>query len=127
MMIDIDVQRLLAQAIDSPTKLHLLLLFHEHPRMEASSMYMAERTCRDIWSVAQALRELAEDGILEVSQISGELIYVYRPRSEYIDPIHALMVRYNDPLQRDHLRRSIRELSSYAAFRRAAARRSNGY
>lgn len=126
-MIDGHVQRLLAQAIDSPTKLHLLLIFHDHPRLEVTAMQMAERTCRDIWSVSQSLRELAEDGILEMTHAAGEPVYVYGPRVEYIDPIHTLMLRYNDPLQRDQLHRSIRELASYAPFRRTAAGSGNGY
>jgi hypothetical protein len=58
-MLDPIVQRFLEQVVDSPVKLHLLLLFHEHSRLEASASKMAERTCRDIWSVTQALEELS--------------------------------------------------------------------
>ena len=50
-MLDPLVQRLLEHAIDTPVKLHLLLLFHENPRLEASSFTIANRVCRDIWSV----------------------------------------------------------------------------
>jgi predicted transcriptional regulator len=117
-MIDPCVQDLLRQAIDSPTKLHLLLIFHEHATQEVTPNFMAERACRDIWSVSQALNELAQDGILHKEQVAGEAIYYYRPRAEFIDSIHSLISDYNDPLQRDKLRRSIRELAEQAPLRR---------
>jgi predicted transcriptional regulator len=120
-MIDPRVQCLLQQAIDSPTKLHLLLIFHEHGAREVSPTQMAESACRDIWSVTQALDELAEDGILQKEQVAGESIYYYCPRPEFIDSIHSLLTDYNDPLQRSKLRRSIRDLAEQAPLRRPVA------
>jgi predicted transcriptional regulator len=117
-MIDPNVQYLLRQAIDSPTKLHLLLIFHEHATQEVTPALMAERACRDIWSVSQALNELAQDGILHKEQVAGESIYYYRPRAEFIESIHSLLIDYNDPLQRGKLHRSIRELAEQAPLRR---------
>lgn len=119
-MIDPTVQLLLERAIDSPVKLHILLIFHEHPRLEVTPSAMAERCCRDIWSVSQALHELAEDGILQVSTSVGlhEPRYCYMPRPEYLDPIHKLMRGYDDPLERDLLQRSLRDIALYASFRR---------
>lgn len=119
-MIDPTVQHLLEQAIDTTTKLQLLLIFYEHPRLEATPGKMAERCCRDIWSVMQALHELAEDGILHVGNGmgTGELYYGYAPRREYLEPIRRLMRGYDDPLERDKIQRAIRDLSSYAPFRR---------
>lgn len=120
-MIDQIVQQLLEQAIDSPTKLHLLLIFHEHPFVDVTPTRMAERSCRDVWSVAQALHELAEDGILGVTMTHNEPSYRYRPRPEYIESIRRLLCGYDDPLERDQLHRSIRDLASFASFRRASA------
>lgn len=117
-MIDPCVEHLLRQAIDSPTKLHLLLIFHAHATQEVSPAVMAERACRDIWSVSEALHELAEDGILHKEQAAGGPIYYYRPRAEFIDSIHSLIMDYNDPMQRGKLRRSIRELAEQAPLRR---------
>lgn len=119
-MIDPDVQVLLEKAIDTPTKLHLLLIFYENPRLEITPAKMSERSCRDIWSVTQALQELAEDGVLRARAGSGkgDLYYSYLPRPEYIEPIRQLMRNYNDPLKRDVLHRSIRDLAAYAPFRR---------
>ncbi|MFP4439859.1 MAG: hypothetical protein ACLFVO_21700 [Chloroflexaceae bacterium] len=119
-MIDPTVQYLLEQAIDTPTKLQLLLMFFENPRLEITPDKMAERCCRDIWSVMQALHELAEDGILRVGTCIGvgDPFYSYVPRREYLEPIRQLMHAYDDPLERDCIQRTIRDLASYAPFRR---------
>ncbi len=119
-MIDPCVQQLIERAVDTPTKLHLLLIFHENPRLEVTAHRMAERSCRDIWSVTQALQELADDGILSrcVGVGMGEPSYCYTPRQEYLEPIRKLVCGYDDPLERDVLQRSIRDLAGYASFRR---------
>ncbi len=119
-MIDPTVQLLLEKAIDTPTKLQLLLIFHENPKLDVTPARMSERSCRDIWSVTQALQELAEDGVLHVRTGSsrGDVRYTYVPRPEYVEPIRRLVRNYNDPLERDVLHRSIRDLAAYAPFRR---------
>jgi hypothetical protein len=119
-MIDSHVQQLITHAIDSTTKLHLLLVFHEHSGLHVTPAQMAERVCRDIWSVTQGLDELARDGILQVHGTNGDLSYCYMPRLEYIEPIQRLIHRYNDPAERSDLRRSIHELAGRASLRRAA-------
>lgn len=118
-MVDPVVQQLLEQAIDTPVKLHLLLIFNENPRLEATPRAIAERVCRDIWSVSQALHELADDGImLRATTASGDPIYRYAPMSEHIESISRLICGYDDPLERDKLQRSIRDLAAYAPYRR---------
>jgi hypothetical protein len=121
-MLDPIVQRFLEQVVDSPVKLHLLLLFHENPRLEASAVKMAERTCRDIWSVTQALEELAADGVMRLAAQVGfqESVYRYAPRPDMIEPIRRLIHGYDDPIERDHLQRTLRDLSAYASARRSA-------
>lgn len=119
-MLDPIVQRLVEQAIDTPVKLHLLLMFHENPRMEATPAAIADRVCRDIWSVAQALQELCDDGImLHSATAHGEPMYRYRPSDELVEAIESLVRGYDDPLERDQLQRLIRDLADYAAYRRA--------
>lgn len=119
-MVDPLVQSLLEQAIDSPVKLHLLLIFHENPRLEMTPQALAERTCRDIWSVTQALNELAEDGImLRAASTNGDSLYRYGPSSEHIEAIRRLIRGYDDPLARDHLQRKIRDIAAYASYRRS--------
>ena len=119
-MIDSSIQRLLEETIDSPIKLQLLLMYYEHPRMEGTAAQIAERIYRDIWSTREALCELAEDGILSTVDVGGEPVYRYRPRPDYIEPIFRLVHSYNEPLERDHLQRMLREVAVYAPYRRAA-------
>ncbi|NTU81679.1 MAG: hypothetical protein HGA45_20255 [Chloroflexales bacterium] len=119
-MVDPIVQQLLEHAIDTPVKLHLLLIFYENPRMEATPRAIADRVCRDIWSVAQALHELAEDGVmLRAATANGDPVYRYAPTPELVESISRLICGYDDPLERDHLQRSIRDLAVYAPYRRA--------
>ena len=118
-MMDTMVQSLLEQAIDTPCKLHLLLIFHENTRMEATAQQLAQRSCRDIWSVTQALKELVEDGVLADTSSSGEPRYSYMPRPEQLEPICRLVRGYDDPLERDRIQSSVRELASYAPFHRS--------
>ena len=118
-MVDSAIQRLLEKVIDSPIKLQLCLLFDENQRMEGSAAELANRIYRDIWSTREALRELAEDGVLCVNDIASELIYRYRPRAEYVDAIFRLAQSYNEPIERDAIQRALREVASYARYRRA--------
>jgi hypothetical protein len=118
-MVDPIVQRLLEQVIDSPIKLQLLLIFYENPRFEGTAAQIAGRLYRDIWSTRDALSELTEDGLL-ATVAGGEPIYRYRPCTEYCEPIFRLVQSYNEPLERDQLQRSLREIASYAPYRRAS-------
>jgi hypothetical protein len=117
-MIDPTIQRLLEQAVDSPIKLQLLLLYYENARLEGTASQITQRIYRDIWSTTEALCELAEDGLLWVDG-AGEPVHRYRPRPEYREPIFRLVQSYNEPLERDQLQRTLREIASYAPYRRA--------
>lgn len=121
-MLDPVIQKLLEQAVDTPVKLHLVLVFHENPRLETTASALADRICRDIWSVSEALHELAEDGLMLCATIlHGEPLYRYAPRPELIEPIGRLIRGYDDPIERDTLQRSIRALAAYAPYRRVQA------
>ncbi|KPV54228.1 hypothetical protein SE17_05060 [Kouleothrix aurantiaca] len=109
--IDPPIQRLLTQAINSPLKLHLALLFHENPRLEGSAHSITERIYRDIWSTREALRELADDGILGVRDSASEPIYSYCPRPEHRLPIALLVEYFNDPFARDQIHAQLRDLA----------------
>jgi hypothetical protein len=115
------IQRLLAQAINSPIKLQLILLFHDNPNLGGSASQMNQRIYRDIWSTRDALRELADDGILSVSGSSDEPIYSYRPRTEHCAPIERLVERFDDPFVRDQIYARLRELATDTLYRRSLA------
>ncbi len=117
-MIDPLVQRLLENVLDTPVKLHMLLLFHEHPRCEWTATAIAERLYRDIWSVQQALDELMMAGFLSIAKTVGsQAIYQYRPPPEWHEAIRRLVRSYNDPIERDLIHRKIRDLAVFATFR----------
>jgi hypothetical protein len=101
-MIDFTVQQLLETTINSPTKLQLLLLFHENPRLLLSVSQAANRMYRDIWSTAEALQELYDHGILAIDSCEDPH-YFYQPLEAYIDGIERLMAAYNEPLERSHI------------------------
>ena len=117
-MVDLSIQHLLEQAIDSPLKLQLVLMFCDHPRLQATPAQVAERAYRDIWSTREALHELAQDGILCNVPMDGEPVYQFDPRPEYAETIKRLYWAYNEPLERDDLQRLVREVGSIASFRR---------
>ena len=119
--IDPLVQRLLTQAINSPLKLHLILLFHENPRLVGTARQIVQRIFRDIWSTRAALRELADEGILGVTDSAGEPVYSYRPRTEHRVPIARLVECFNDPFARDQLHARLRELAHDTLYRRNLA------
>ncbi|MBC8076029.1 MAG: hypothetical protein H7Y32_08145 [Chloroflexales bacterium] len=116
---DATIQKLLEQVIDSPCKLHLLLIFAENPRLDATPRQIADRACRDIWSVTQALLELAEDGVLCVT--GDDVHYHYLPRPERLDALRRLISSYDDPIERDRIQSSLRDLASFATFNRQSA------
>ena len=87
------------------------------PPAEAGDGGPASRTLRRASSEGGG--ELAEDGVLCVSNHNGEPIYRYRPRPEYIDAIFRLTQSYNEPIERDAIQRALREVASYATYRRA--------
>ncbi|WP_298816587.1 hypothetical protein [Chloroflexus sp.] len=123
-MIDPHVKRLLEHVLDTPTKLHLLLMFHEHPRSELTAAAIAERLFRDIWSVQHALDELTLAGFLSVTNtVGGQPVYRYMPPPEWHEAIRRLVRSYNDPLERDMIQRAIRDLAAFASFRRSELER----
>jgi hypothetical protein len=93
-------------------------MYYESPRFEGTALHIADRIYRDIWSTREALRELAEDGILAASA-SSEPVYRYRPLAQHREPIFRLAQSYNEPLERDQIQRALREIASYAPYRRA--------
>lgn len=121
-MLDTRVQYLLRSIIDSPDKLHILLTLYSQGQERFSAEQLSERLCRDVWSVSQALRELSEDGLLEVLNVAGSSpVYRFQPRSEYVPAINELINSYDDPIARSLIHHALRETSGYTAARRGRA------
>lgn len=119
-MVDLAVRRLLEDVVNSPVKLQLLLLFTENPQLQGTSKQIAQRIYRDIWSTGEALQELSHDGILYEMGVTGEPVYRYLPRADYVEAIRRLCDIYNEPIERDTVQRLVREAATMAPYRRAA-------
>ena len=119
-MIDPTVLSLIESVIESPVKLHLLVMFHENQRLEATASAVADRICRDIWSVSEALAQLADDGVMmQAATAHGDSVYRYGPTAELRPLLERFMRSYDDPLERDIIQRAIREQADLALFRQA--------
>ena len=118
-MLDSSLQRLLEEAVNTSTKLAIVLLYTEQRRSSATPQQISQQICRDIWSVEEALQELVEDGILvyEGSQ------YHYRPVPEWSESLARLVTTYDDPLRRQEIVRVVHELDSYAPYRHVLKQR----
>lgn len=113
-MINVNVQTLIEECINSRTKLQLLLLFYEHPHMQASPRAIAQRCCRDKWSVSTALNEFADEGILVKGRsVGGEDIFYYAPSVDYCETIPKLVLCYDDPIKREEVFKIISEVSDF--------------
>lgn len=113
-MVDFHVHSLLEQVINSRLKLSILVMFYEDQRMETTPTRLAERCCHDIWSMRQALYEMAQDGILSMAQsMGGEPNYRFAPLPQYQEQVAELVRSYDDPLKRETLFQSLREISLY--------------
>lgn len=116
-MMSPSVHLLLERVIDTPLKLHCVILFAQRSIMRGTASQIAARLSRDIWSTKQALEELAEAGMLLPLPGDREAVYEYQPR-QYFEEVLALLVEvYNDPLRRAELHDCVRELARYAPYR----------
>ena len=100
--------------------MQILQRFYEQPQLAVSAHSLTNQIFSDVWSVDAALCELAADGVLAVSCDTGEPCFRYAPQPQHAQPIQRLFVTYDDPLLREILHGYLREMSGYAAYRRAA-------
>jgi hypothetical protein len=113
-MLDPQVTQLLATGINTSCKLALMLRFAESTGLAATTQELANRICRDRWSVQQALDELVEDGLLQRSDNQYRAVAGVVMASR----LHALRDTYDQPLQRLELQRLLRDLEQYAPYRK---------
>lgn len=124
-MIDPTLHELIEQTINSPIKLQLVLLFYENQILELDVKQASNRIYRDIWSTGDALRELQEDGILAFA-MGDPTRYCYAPLAHLTERIRRLAQGFNEPMERDHLQRAVREVADEAHYRRTIRTAPNG-
>ncbi len=116
-MISSSVYMLLEQAIDTPEKLHCVILFAQRTVNQGTAAHIARQLGRDIWSIERALKELSEAGILSVAGEGKSSCYHYQPRAYVVNALELLLQTYNDPILRSEVCDYVRELASYAPYR----------
>ncbi|GAC1383896.1 MAG: hypothetical protein NVSMB42_01180 [Herpetosiphon sp.] len=112
-MVDCLVLRLLEEAINSPGKLALALLFADSPQVELTLKQLAQRLCRDPWAIDASINGLLRSNILE----SHNGKYRISKQSPWASAIAALRVDYDDPFRRDDINTRVREIERYAPYR----------
>jgi hypothetical protein len=113
-MLETGIGRLLEDAVNTSRKLAIVMVYAQHANLSASPGQMSQRLYQDIWSVEEAMQELAADGIL------GETNGIYRlsPTGARREALARLIAAYNDPMRRQEIVRLVGELDSYAPYRK---------
>lgn len=112
-MLEPQVTRLLESAINTSCKLAIVLQFVEYGALKATSLELASRVCRDVWSVEAALKELVENGVL----CRRDNRYTCEPATDLRADLDRLQETYAHPLLRNELHRVLRDLERYAPYR----------
>ncbi len=106
----------LEQVVDTPAKLHCVMLFAQRTITKGTLNHIAQHVGHDIWSIEQAAKELVEAGILQ--QTDTDLTQLeYRPKPFFRDALELLTQAYTDPIQRNEIHDYMREISRYAPYR----------
>ena len=94
--------------VDSPLKLHLLLVFLHHPMMWGNVDKLNVWLRQPPWDVEQALEELVATGLLTYSLDANGAIYRLQPHTKYESALNSLNACYDDPLERETIYAQVR-------------------
>jgi hypothetical protein len=86
----------LRKKVNSFVKWDLVRFFHDNPHAEDTAENIARYTGRDVRSIADDLNELAQNGVLEQSQVSGQVIYALASDEAMRDQINAFVRACDD-------------------------------
>lgn len=115
-MMPSSIHLLLERVIDTPVKLHCVMLFAQRTITKGTIKHIAQHVGHDIWSIEQSIGELVDAGILQRSEAEIPQ-FVYAPQPYLRDALNLLMVAYSDPMQRSEIHDYVREVSRYAPYR----------
>jgi hypothetical protein len=113
-MLETGIRRLLEEAVNTSCKLTIVMAYAQRPNLSTTPMQMSQRLYQDIWSVEEAMQELAEDGILTRT----EGVYRVCPSSSRREALTRLIAVYDEPLRRQEIVQLVSELDSYAPYRK---------
>ncbi len=86
----------LRKKVNSFVKWDLVRFFHDNPHAADTADNIARYTGRDVRSITGELAELAQTGVLEQSQISGQVIYALASDQAMRDTINAFVRACDD-------------------------------
>jgi hypothetical protein len=115
-MLETEIRTLLEEAVNTSCKLAIVMVYapHRHRHLASTPSQMSQRLCRDIWSIEEAMQELAQDGILAHTNEHYQL----RPSTTYHEAVARLIAVYDEPLRRQEIFQLVGELDSYAPYRK---------
>lgn len=120
-MLETDIRKLLEEAVNTSCKLAIVMVFaqHRHQHLTSTPAQMSQRLCRDIWSIEEAMQELAQDDILGVC----EDLYQLLPSATRHEALFRLITVYDEPMRRQEIMQLVGELDSYAPYRKLLKQR----
>ena len=107
--------------VDSPLKLHLLLLFYRNPRLSSTAERLSEWLRECPWGIEAAVEALADAGFLARVAQRGRLQYRLEPSGEWWTLLERLATYYDDPLRRDDVYVRVRAADRERQFRDCVA------
>jgi len=102
--------------VDSPLKLHLLLVFLHHPTITGDVEKLNRWLHAPPWDVENALEELVEVGLLIYDFDADGRNYRLPIHTKYRPVLSSLSICYNDPFQRDTIYATVREVYQEQQF-----------
>jgi len=103
--------------VDSPLKLHLLLLFYRNPRLSSTAGSLSEWLRECPWGIEEAAEALADAGFLARVEQRGRIQYRLEPSREWWTLLESLATCYDDPLRRDEVYTQVRAADRERQFR----------
>jgi hypothetical protein len=112
--------------IDSPLKLHLMLLLYRNPSWVGAAVRLSEWLHESPWSVEEALEGLGDAGLLSRDDARGVIYYRLAHGHEHWAFLERLVSCYEDPLQRDKVYQQVRIADRERLFRACLQEQSLG-
>ena len=107
--------------VDSPLKLHLLLLFYRNPRLSSTAGSLSDWLRECPWGIEAAVEALADAGLLARVVQRGRLQYRLEPSGEWWTLLECLATCYDDPLRRDDVYMQVHAADRERQFRDCVA------
>ena len=109
--IDLYLPYFILTKVNTLVKWDLVHFFHKNPHTAETAENIAAYTARDGSTVTDELADLAEAGVLQLTEVSGRKIYVLTEDAAMRELIHAFVLACDD---RDFRVKAIRQITDIA-------------